>query len=97
VLQGEPTRYVKVAESGNRRVQAFCPRCGTPIYSSATEHPEWVSIRLGCVKQRAELKPRAQIWYRSAMPWLDELSAVPSSPEQQAILAALPMQRDSAQ
>jgi hypothetical protein len=78
-------------------VQAFCPQCGTPNYSSVTEHPEWVSIRLGCVNQRAELRPQAQIWRRSAMPWLDELSAVPGSPEQQAILAALPMQRDSGQ
>lgn len=90
VLHGQPKRYVKVAESGNRRVQAFCPECGTPIYSSATENPAWVSIRLGCVRQRAALKPRAQIWHHSAMPWLSELAAVPSSPEQQAILAPLP-------
>ena len=27
--------YVKVAESGTRREQAFCPDCGTPIYASA--------------------------------------------------------------
>ncbi|MCU0990177.1 MAG: GFA family protein [Xanthomonadales bacterium] len=89
-LEGQPKRYVKVAESGNRRVQAFCPECGTPIYSSATESPAWVSIRLGCVRQRAELGPHAQIWHRSAMPWLAALAAVARSPEQQAILAPLP-------
>lgn len=90
VLTGNPTVYVKVADSGNRRVQAFCPACGTPIYSSATESPTWVSIRLGCVSQRAALKPSAQIWCHSALPWLSELSSVPGSPEQQAISAALP-------
>ena len=89
-LKGEARRYVKVADSGNLRVQAFCADCGTPIYSSATESPAWVSIRLGCVRQRAQLKPQAQIWHHSAMPWLPELLSVPSSPEQQAILAALP-------
>ena len=89
-LKGVPKVYVKVADSGNRRVQAFCSECGTPIYSSATESPAWVSIRLGCVRQRADLKPSAQIWYHSAMPWLGELSSVRSSLEQQAILAALP-------
>src|SRR5690606_38626071 len=26
-LRGEPKRYVKIAQSGNRRVQAFCPEC----------------------------------------------------------------------
>lgn len=95
VLKGQTKCYVKVADSGNRRVQAFCPECGTPIYSSATESPAWVSIRLGCVRQRAELKPHAQIWHHSAMPWLSELSQVPSSPEQQAILASLPTERGS--
>jgi len=95
VLQGHPKQYVKLADSGSRRVQAFCGACGTPIYSSATVNPAWVSIRLGCVRQRAELKPRAQIWHHSAMPWLTELSEVPGSPEQQAILAPLPTERGS--
>src|SRR3954447_24245118 len=35
IIAGEPTIYVKTAESGARRVQGFCPRCGTPIYSTA--------------------------------------------------------------
>src|SRR5207245_10875638 len=35
ILSGEPTVYVKTGESGNKRVQAFCPRCGSPIYATA--------------------------------------------------------------
>ena len=32
MLSGQPTAYVKTtAESGNPRVQAFCPKCGTPM------------------------------------------------------------------
>jgi len=34
-LQGEPKAYIKVAESGNRRAQMFCPDCGTPLYAAA--------------------------------------------------------------
>ena len=34
LLSGEPKIYVKTGESGTRRVQSFCPECGTPIYSS---------------------------------------------------------------
>lgn len=90
ILSGQPTIYVKVAESGNRRVQAFCTKCGTPIYSSATESPAWVSIRIGCVRQRAALKPSTQIWCHSAYPWLPELHSIPGSPEEQAISAELP-------
>jgi hypothetical protein len=36
-MSGQPTSYIKTtADSGNPRVQAFCPRCGSPIYSTRT-------------------------------------------------------------
>ena len=31
---GELKIYVKTGESGSKRPQAFCPECGTPIYST---------------------------------------------------------------
>jgi len=90
VVRGEPKSYVKVAESGNRRAQVFCPECATPLWATAPENPTAVVVRLGCVKQRAQLAPAAQIWKRSAMPWLDGLHDVPGSDEQQAFLPAVP-------
>src|SRR5205807_7859334 len=34
-MKGQPTNYVKTtADSGRPRVQAFCPTCGSPIYST---------------------------------------------------------------
>ena len=86
-LEGEPHRYVKVADSGNRRVQAFCPSCGTPLFACAVENPTSVNLRLGCVKQRAELRPAVQIWQHSSLPWVYELERIPGSPGQQAFLA----------
>jgi len=85
-LVGSPKSYVKVAQSGNRRAQVFCPECGTPLYATAPENPTSVIIRLGCVAQRADLVPSAQIWQHSALPWLNELPRVSGSPEQQAFL-----------
>jgi hypothetical protein len=90
-VRGAPKRYVKVAQAGNRRAQMFCPECGTPLYACSPEHPQSVSIRLGCFQERAQLNPSSQIWSHSAMPWLAELSSVPSSPEQQALLAGRPL------
>ena len=81
-LKGEPKSYVKVAQSGNRRAQVFCPECATPLYATAAENPTSVVIRLGCVEQRAQLKPSAQVWRHSALPWLAELDDVPASPQQ---------------
>jgi hypothetical protein len=84
VLHGEPKRYIKTADSGNRRVQAFCPDCGTPLFATAPENATTVVIRTGCVKQRAALVPRAQIWRRSTLPWIDAVPTLPGSLEQQA-------------
>lgn len=89
-LRGETRSYVKVAESGNRRAQVFCPDCATPLFATSPENPTSVVIRLGCVAQRAQLAPAAQIWQRSAMPWLKGLDEVPGSSGQQAFLPALP-------
>lgn len=86
VVRGQPKSYVKVAQSGNRRAQVFCPECGTPLYGTAPENATSVIIRLGCVEQRAQLKPAVQIWQHSALPWLSELPSIPGSPEKQSFL-----------
>ena len=82
VAHGQTKSYVKVAASGNRRAQVFCPECATPLWATAPENPTTVVIRLGCVKQRAEFKPSVQIWQHSALPWLPQLAAVPGRPGQ---------------
>jgi hypothetical protein len=85
-VRGDPKSYVKIAQSGNRRAQMFCPTCGTPLFACAPENPASVSIRLGCVEQRGELVPSAQIWQQSALPWLDKIKAIPGSAQQQSLL-----------
>ena len=80
-VQGATKSYVKVAQSGNRRAQVFCPECGTPLWATAPENPTSVVVRLGCVQQRSQLRPSVQIWQHSALPWLGELGSVPSTPE----------------
>ena len=84
-VTGPTKSYVKVAQSGNRRAQVFCPTCGSPLWAAAPENPTTVSIRLGCVKQRSQFKPTAQIWQHSALPWIFELASVSGSAQQQAI------------
>lgn len=78
-----PKKYVKTAESGNQRVQAFCGNCGTPIYSSDNvDAPAIYALRTGCITQRDELKPQAQMWCRSAQNWLAESLDLPSFEKQ---------------
>jgi hypothetical protein len=74
IVTGEPAIYVKTAESGNKRQQAFCPRCGPPIFSVPPgDGPKNYMIRLGTVRQRDQFAPTVQIWTRSRQRWLDNL------------------------
>jgi len=75
-VTGEPRIYVKTAESGNRRVQAFCPECGTPIFATAVADPQVYSVRLGTARQRADLQPRQQLWTRSALGWVMQAQTI---------------------
>ena len=59
LLRGTPKLYAKTADDGSIRVQAFCPECGSPLYT---------------VNQRDELVPKNQYWARSAQPWTQDLS-----------------------
>ena len=73
LLSGSPKIYIKTAESGNKRVHAFCPDCGTPIYAGAPHNPKTYGLRVGTLKQRDQLRPSKQIWCRSAQPWVTEI------------------------
>jgi hypothetical protein len=73
---GQPKTYVKTAESGAKRAQAFCPECGTRIYATAVSNPRTFNIRVGTIRQRAALRPKAQIWCRSAFDWVMDLGSV---------------------
>jgi hypothetical protein len=81
-LRGHPKTYVKTADSGNKMALAFCADCGSALYSGAVESPRVFNLRLGAVKQRAQLTPKAQYWCRSAMPWATDISRLPQAPEQ---------------
>ncbi|MFN7571984.1 MAG: GFA family protein [Betaproteobacteria bacterium] len=86
IVKGQTRSYIKMAQSGNRRAQVFCPECAAPLWSTDPDHPTSVNIRLGCVAQRAWFKPTLQIWQHSALPWVSQLSSVPGSAEQQALV-----------
>lgn len=81
-ISGSPKTYVKVAQSGNRRAQVFCPECGTALYGAAAENPTHAVFRLGCLAERDQLRPSRQIWRHSAAVWAAALGEVPASPRQ---------------
>lgn len=74
---GDPAIYIKTADSGRKRAQAFCPSCGAPLFATGAEDRSVLNIRWGSIDQRGQLAPRQQIWCRSAQSWARDLSAIP--------------------
>ncbi len=78
LVTGIPKTYVKTAASGNKRIQAFCPECGTSIYSAAADGKSgFFGLRVGTISQRDRLIPKAQYWCRSAQNWIGHIGELP--------------------
>ena len=76
-----PRLYTKTAENGRKRLQYFCPECGSPLFTTGTDGDAEVwGIRWGSINQRASLKPKSQIWCDSALDWFGETQALPGVP-----------------
>src|SRR5262249_39336796 len=76
LLSGRPKTYIKTAESGNKRTQMFCPKCGTPICSGGAGGEPPIYVRLAPAQQRAARRPKVQYWSRSAQHWLTGLGSL---------------------
>jgi hypothetical protein len=83
LTHGAPKVYGKRGDNGRVRFQHFCGDCGSPLFTSG-EHggPDDWGIRWGSIRQRGELTPRRQVWCRSAAPWVNDLSGLPTRPKE---------------
>ena len=74
LLRGAPSIYVKTAESGHKRQQAFCGTCGSHIYATSDEAPgnRILRLRAGGVGQQAPQGTHKQLGTHSAKPRLTE-------------------------
>ncbi len=68
-VRGIPKEYMKVADSGNKRIQAFCPDCGTQLFATDIKRKTF-NLRTGFLKQKNKLEPKTHVFTQSAMPWI---------------------------
>jgi hypothetical protein len=73
-----PNLYAKTGDNGQTRLQHFCGECGTPLFTSG-DSGDW-GIRWGSISQRDQLRPKRQIWCRSAVSWINDIERLPGRP-----------------
>ena len=84
-MTGQPTAYLKTTpESGKPRLQTFCPKCGSQIYSTTPGDgvQPFYTVRVGMLAQRDQLAPKRQNWFRSARAWVTDIDAIAKNQKQ---------------
>jgi hypothetical protein len=77
LLSGKPKEYLKTADSGSVRPQAFCRQCGTVLYSTSVgDDRKPYNVRVGVLRQRYELVPRRQLYVQSQQAWVYDLTSM---------------------
>ena len=81
-MTGELADHQSVADSGNVMHRGFCPKCGTPVTSTAEVQPHLMFLRAGTLDDPSIAAPQATIWTSAAPDWGCISDEIPSYPEQ---------------
>jgi hypothetical protein len=84
-IEGEPSEYTSVAESGNSVRKRFCGKCGSHLFADNTGRLGFTVVRLGTLDDPSSITPQANIWVSSAPAWAclnSQLQAFEKQPQQ---------------
>ena len=70
IVQGETHVWQRPTDSGKRLACHFCPTCGTRVFHRSSTNGGITSVKAGSLDDAAGLRPVANLWTRSAQPWV---------------------------
>ncbi len=68
-VRGVTNDYSNIADSGNVMHRAFCPTCGTPMFSSAEVRTHLIFVRAGTLDDPEFARPAMTVWTGQAPSW----------------------------
>jgi hypothetical protein len=68
VTKGEARVYRSKGDSGAEVGRAFCPECGSPLWSLPAGAP-FTPVKLGALDDSSDLTPMLHLYTDSAQPW----------------------------
>lgn len=81
-VDGTPSAYESLADSGHHMRRAFCGQCGSALFSESRENAEFLVVRVGSLDAPARFPPESVIWTESAPAWATIDPAMPAFPRQ---------------
>ena len=80
VTKGEAKVYVCKGDSGEDAARAFCPNCGTPLWSFPA-NGSFTAVKLGALDDNSDLRPSLHLYTASAAPWHLMHEGLPAFPK----------------
>jgi hypothetical protein len=68
-ITGEATHWQVAGDSGNVKVHAFCPACGTPVFLRFAAMPDLIAVPAGSLDEPARFEPQVLTYRVRGLPW----------------------------
>jgi hypothetical protein len=68
-LEGKASHWEKRADSGNVVTRAFCPTCGSPVYSLNSGMPQLFFAKAASLDEPARYVPQMAVYTTSGFAW----------------------------
>jgi hypothetical protein len=78
IVRGQPKTFTKRADSGVELTRAFCPDCGSALFTTSAKNPLLAYVQAGSLDDPRVVKPTQQSWTRSAVSWATIAPTLPA-------------------
>jgi hypothetical protein len=68
-VTGKAAEWRVAGDSGNAKIHAFCPSCGTPVYLTFAAMPDLIAVHPGSLDDPGRFHPSVVTYGIRALPW----------------------------
>ncbi len=68
-IKGEAKTWRVTGDSGNVKIHAFCPTCGTPVHLAFAAMPELIAIPAASLDDPERFQPQVVTYAVRGLPW----------------------------
>ena len=66
---GETNKWRVAGDSGNEKVHAFCPTCGTPVYLTSVAMPDLIAVHAASLDDPGQFNPQVVTYGSCGHAW----------------------------
>ena len=68
-ITGAASHWHVAGDSGNEKIHAFCPTCGSPVYLAFVAMPDLIAVHAASLDDPGRFKPRVVTYHARGHAW----------------------------